>query len=159
MTYSTFINPDQKLEFMWDTLTNNWSNYLKAEYLYNSNNQVTREDNFLWNTSALNYDYTTSYKYYYESFNPVSTSFIEKENYFTLYPNPAFDKLYIKGILPDKQDILLMIVDMNGKQMYEEKRPSVKNVNFDISIANFASGIYFIQLTGNNFSTIQKFRK
>jgi len=65
------------------------------------------------------------------------------ENEIIIYPNPAFDYIYIKGI--NKSDI--EIYDLTGKKVYS---CSNANNNHIINIDNFKKGNYIIRIIDNN---------
>jgi hypothetical protein len=65
----------------------------------------------------------------------------------TVYPNPVTDKINISS----RFDIsLVQLFDLAGKEIY-----SAKNSN-SIDVNNFAKGIYFIKITGEDFSVNKK---
>ena len=71
-----------------------------------------------------------------------------------LYPNPAKDLLYIA--LPEEiqeRDITMSIYTVTGQKIYEQSYQQ------EISLSNFASGFYLLQLIDNtsNIKSIRKF--
>ncbi|MBA3705921.1 MAG: T9SS type A sorting domain-containing protein [Bacteroidetes bacterium] len=76
-----------------------------------------------------------------------------KLNYFTVYPNPANDKLYIRSnLINPSQNITYNVIDLFGRIV-------LKNTNTNseyIDISNISEGVYFIQvIDGQNISTIK----
>ncbi len=65
----------------------------------------------------------------------------------TVYPNPVTDKINISS----RFDIsLVQLFDLAGKEIYSAKNSSSIDVN------NFAKGIYFVKITGEDFSVNKK---
>jgi len=63
---------------------------------------------------------------------------------FSIYPNPANNKLYIAFEDPTMQAYYIKINNAAGKTVYLLPQPSLRN---GIDISNFSSGIYYLQLT------------
>ena len=67
-----------------------------------------------------------------------------RQNLWTLYPNPANESLTIEN-LPSGS--LINISDISGKTVYSSE---IKNEKITISTANFENGVYIIQIINNN---------
>jgi len=68
---------------------------------------------------------------------------------FELYPNPASNKVMIRGSIPTDKNIALHLIDLNGKKMpalYQEKD---NEIEIDLSTLN--PGIWFIEWRSENF--------
>jgi len=81
------------------------------------------------------------------------------ENYsasISVYPNPAEDILFIK--IPFKADVkyVAMIYDMTGRLILSNQ---IDNELNSLSISDFASGIYIIQVNSSNCNYSDKFTK
>jgi subtilisin family serine protease len=75
-------------------------------------------------------------------------------NSFTLYPNPVNGNSFQLQCAALKENALLEIYSVNGQKIYSqpvEKGTSLVNVN-----AVMSSGMYFVRLSGENFSVTQK---
>jgi len=68
--------------------------------------------------------------------------FISKD--FSMYPNPAKNKLYIKFVDPSMQAYYIRVFDAVGRTMQMLPSPQLQN---GIDISRFASGNYYLQLT------------
>ena len=77
----------------------------------------------------------------------------EFENNFSIFPNPATDKLNI--ISPDNKIFSINILNSFGENIYSTKATS----NLQIETSSFASGLYFIQVNSQNKLFTQKFIK
>ena len=73
---------------------------------------------------------------------------------FSVYPNPANNKLYISFDDPNMQAYYIKINNAVGRTIYMLPQPQLRN---GIDISNFSSGIYYLQLTDEKTkSTITK---
>ncbi|NLH62206.1 MAG: T9SS type A sorting domain-containing protein [Ignavibacteriales bacterium] len=74
------------------------------------------------------------------------------------YPNPFNPSTVISYSLPQKQHVTIKVYDIMGKEITklvdEEKGPGKFLVEFNA--ADLASGVYFYQLTTNDFSSVRK---
>ncbi|MFC2092907.1 T9SS type A sorting domain-containing protein [Bacteroidota bacterium] len=78
---------------------------------------------------------------------------------FQNYPNPFNPSTSIKFALPEKSNILLIVYDINGREIAklinnEAVSPGVKEINFITS--GLSSGIYFYTLVAGDFSATKK---
>ncbi len=83
----------------------------------------------------------------------VNTNEIEKQNKFSIYPNPSNNQLTIEGELLLASQII--VTDINGKEI---KREQIKRANrkHNISTQNLSNGIYFITIQTENNSVTEK---
>ena len=65
---------------------------------------------------------------------------------FVLYPNPASDKIYLKGISSEVESV--QIYSVQGKLLQ-----SLKNISTEIDVSQLKSGIYFMQLLSSEGNT------
>jgi len=92
----------------------------------------------------------------------MTTTGVEEKNKeakdFSLYPNPANDKLFVNFIDPTAKAYYIRIINAAGKTLFMLPRPILEN-GLDISTLN--SGMYFIQLTDDltKIITTKKFIK
>ncbi|MEZ5045688.1 MAG: T9SS type A sorting domain-containing protein [Chitinophagaceae bacterium] len=75
-----------------------------------------------------------------QAFIPTSTLTVEKKNTLVLYPNPAYDKVFIHTNLELKS---YSIVDVSGKKI---KNGMLLQDDLTIPIHDISNGLYFIQL-------------
>ena len=77
---------------------------------------------------------------------------------FTLYPNPANNKLFVSFIDPMMQAYYIRITNTVGKTLYMLPRPELSS---GIDISHLAPGVYFIELTDEltKITTTKKFVK
>ncbi|MEG1555154.1 MAG: T9SS type A sorting domain-containing protein, partial [Bacteroidales bacterium] len=75
-----------------------------------------------------------------------------------IYPNPASNYVNVKFSTDQAENISLQVLDMTGKMIYSEAiNHAGGELNHQIPVANFAKGIYFLQLQTINGKTIHKF--
>jgi len=73
-------------------------------------------------------------------------------NAINIYPNPASDVFYIKGLQETSQ---LKIVDINGRFILN----SAIDTNTSLNVSTLPSGIYFIQIINSKGSIVKKLIK
>ena len=88
-----------------------------------------------------------------------STGITSKEmlKHFDIFPNPAHEKLFIRGYDNIKENLEITIYDFAGKQ--------IKNINVNelleqsVNIKDLQPGIYFIELSNKEAKSLHKFIK
>jgi hypothetical protein len=84
-------------------------------------------------------------------FNPVGVSEIENTNGdFTIYPNPASDKIIVEYDLSKESEVSADIFSISGKKIFstalEMKQPGKHFMPVDLSGKNISSGTYLVKL-------------
>jgi hypothetical protein len=74
---------------------------------------------------------------------------------FVVYPNPARAYYEITLNLPDKQDILLQLIDPSGRVVYADEYENLLNETLRFQ-APTQFGLYFIRLSGKNINQVQR---
>lgn len=81
----------------------------------------------------------------------ISSSAIEELlsfNNISIYPNPAYDNLYISLSSVSEQDITIVMTDILGRKLLNKKLNLLKGDYIEsIDVNNFPEGIYIISLT------------
>ncbi|MBA2612643.1 MAG: T9SS type A sorting domain-containing protein [Bacteroidetes bacterium] len=76
----------------------------------------------------------------------------------TIFPNPSADQVtIITSKININEELKIDIKGLNGKLLFTENKNCNKDINVDMK--DFAPGIYFISITGNNISHTQKIIK
>lgn len=90
---------------------------------------------------------------YCQNLGTLSTAdLITSNKEFKIYPNPAYDNLYVSG---DAQDIkTAQVLDLSGKVVHTEKDPFRNKKN--ISVQNLPAGSYFLKLDDKAYQFIKK---
>ena len=83
----------------------------------------------------------------------ISTSEVDFENEFSLYPNPAQDIITISN--NDKEDFAVSIFDINGRKLHEKYGTN----KYEIDISSQVPGIYFIKVRMGKTSFTKKIVK
>lgn len=103
-----------------------------------------------WNGSD---SYVITATYHYEDFIPVGIDPAAPEAALGLYPNPATStvKLNISGVAGM---VDCSIIDMSGRVVYNASlNAEAENT---INVSNMPAGAYFVRITNNTFSKIEK---
>lgn len=102
---------------------------------------------------AGNMDVPYEFEGYKIIVDPALGVSLVKEDVVRVYPNPAYDVLTVEGVSNARS---VRIVDLNGQVV------SVSNVSGakqEINVADLISGVYFVQIEGDNGTVLQKFVK
>jgi hypothetical protein len=73
-------------------------------------------------------------------------------NEFSIFPNPATDKLFIKTYGGD--DVAITITDVSGRVVATQLAASELTA---INLANLSAGIYYVRVQTNNYNRVEKF--
>jgi hypothetical protein len=102
----------------------------------------------LWSGSGL---LVSSKGYYLSNFTTGIKSLVSNNNFFVLYPNPANFELNLAQVPVGS---IISITDINGKEIYYEQ---VNKNQTKINTSDFVNGVYFVHVSNNEYSSIQKF--
>ncbi|MGE0562740.1 MAG: serine hydrolase [Flavobacteriales bacterium] len=89
------------------------------------------------------------YKLLHMSCGTTSINSFDNEN-INIYPNPAKNIVYIKGLEQKKGSIKLTLTDVTGKTI------KTANNQFELQLNNLQQGIYFLTITGENYKKVEK---
>jgi len=102
----------------------------------------------------------SSQKTYLSSVVSVKHAPLSAQQLFSVYPNPAIDKMQVEINDALDQVIIITIMDANGKLVKNMVDPTMNGKSIEIDIQDFKSGLYFIDITDiNGVSATQKFFK
>ena len=94
--------------------------------------------------------------------NATNAVEIKGKQYFglKLFPNPAQDKLTVNFSVPVDDEVQLIFKDSTGKVILQEKRKvELGEYELTYEIANWSSGIYFVEIRNERFETAAQFAK
>ncbi len=80
-------------------------------------------------------------------------------NQFTIYPNPAKDKLQVSYQLSSVSNVSLQVYDWSGKMiknLISNEYQNADNYNQSFDISDLSSGVYFAKLKSQTFSKTTK---
>lgn len=77
----------------------------------------------------------------------------------SLYPNPAFDNIFITESFSNNVPVELSISNFLGQTVYFKSISGTKELNESINVAELPAGIYFISVITPTGNSIQKFTK
>lgn len=72
-----------------------------------------------------------------------------------IYPNPVstITNITLKGI---QGNITIAIMDMSGRQVLQRHLSCSTEYTFRLNVHDFAKGVYFVRVTGDNINTVRK---
>lgn len=77
-----------------------------------------------------------------------------------LYPNPVKDLLHLQYDSGDGDCVLIQILDVQGKVLYQNDLPNQQGTNFfNIPVETFRKGLYLCRLRNGNKLEISRFIK
>ncbi|MFZ4400115.1 MAG: M14 family zinc carboxypeptidase [Bacteroidales bacterium] len=79
----------------------------------------------------------------------VEINNLENETKFSLYPNPAQNKIYISFKDQKNKEAMLVITDIQGNRLFK-KSIHVNSEIVTVNIEGYAKGLYFVQLLNDN---------
>ncbi len=77
----------------------------------------------------------------------------ENNKSFSIYPNPANDKLFIKTNVVNSDNIFFMIMDLSGRTVLENN----SSIPESIDVSALSNGIYFIKIISDTSVSTHKF--
>ena len=140
--YDANGNKTEYVFCFWDTITNDWLNYLRDVYTYDSNGNLTEYIYYDWDT--ITNDWLVVGKqvpYWSELTTSISDNNIDPN--YIVYPNPFTDYTTVKlsDVVKTKK---IELIDIHGRILR-----TIDNVNSNsvtIHRENLPSGIYFIRI-------------
>ncbi len=86
--------------------------------------------------------------------NKIPDGFELKQN----FPNPFNPSTKIRFALPANSNVILTVMDINGKVVAELYNGALKagSYEYDFNAKNLSSGIYFYKLSADNYSEVRK---
>jgi len=82
----------------------------------------------------------------------------KQEGLITLYPNPVVDVLNIQLAIKSKQALLIEILSIEGKVVYQEKLTHQNDV-YQMNVSSLPKGIYLCKVTNGLTTETTKFLK
>jgi len=84
----------------------------------------------------------------------------DQNSKFSIYPNPVNELLNVQYKWSNAENILIQIIDIQGKMLYQQKLIDHTGTNqISISVGNFPKGLYLFRLINGEESEIKKFIK
>jgi uncharacterized protein (TIGR02145 family) len=115
-------------------------------------------------SSILRYLYTKSYGLSVRCICDSATNRINEyknENDFNLFPNPSTGMIIIEFNQPEKQDLLIEVINILGQKVriINNKKPTANNNMVVINVSDLAHGVYFIKIRIADGFVVKKFIK
>jgi hypothetical protein len=74
------------------------------------------------------------------------------ENAILLHPNPTENgNFYVSVKTDERQDVIMQVIDMNGKIILDKDLLNVLNQTFEFSLTGVRSGVYILKATGKTY--------
>jgi len=87
----------------------------------------------------------------------VDVKNINKEEInFSISPNPTSHSFFIKNKTSTNTENQIQLFDLNGKMMIEKNIHLLQNQNIEIETTHLSAGIYFLKISNEEYSKIQK---
>lgn len=79
--------------------------------------------------------------------------------YFDIAPNPTRGQIHADVRLPETEDILIELLNVEGKKIKDVHFFHSKTATLDEDLSFFEAGIYFVKLTAGNYSIVKRVLK
>jgi hypothetical protein len=91
----------------------------------------------------------------------VSTSGLENLGIsLDIFPNPTVENLTLMLNAEESKDLIVNIYNQNGQSVLSENIVTQNGENrFNFEVANYATGVYFVEVTDGQFRTAKRFLK
>src|SRR5581483_6268705 len=86
----------------------------------------------------------------------VSTIYAEEEG-ITVWPNPAYQNIYIKFGEKTAGEVAVYIADVTGRELITKNLYVSSGLVLPINVTTLPAGIYFIKISGANYDVVTKF--
>lgn len=114
-------------------------------------------------SSTVNYtsetNVTTSKYVYCGSLSSLEDYNMTSDNFITIYPNPANDKITVEtGNIFKSSGTTVSIFDITGREIFREEIKNTSSLNsHNFEVSNFPEGIYILKFSDNVSETFKKF--
>ncbi len=92
--------------------------------------------------------------------NDEPTYYLPSPGSMSLYPNPVntnqTPEVSVVFNFNQRQDLVVQIIDSQGKLMWADKWFNALQVPFSLNVANLSSGLYFVRVQGKNFTQTRR---
>ncbi len=137
----------------WSTTLTSWVNSTKIDYTYDINgNEITYLNQQWYQATWVNFFRIHNY---YTSFVGIKENAVQHSDV-TINPNPTTNSI----VISNTNNVLfneVSVSDITGKVVLSEKVIPTTSITLNITLLN--SGIYFISLKGNDFTSYKKIIK
>ncbi len=85
----------------------------------------------------------------------ISSTINNDDNFFSVYPNPSANKIYISINGKTTENSILKIYDISGNLIHKKKTSSFQN-NFEFDFSSYSEGSYLIEISNKQFHQTKK---
>jgi len=86
----------------------------------------------------------------------ITVKEINNDNFFEIYPNPSNGVFTINLKNGNIQNYRISVLNQLGMKVYSDKIIKLNNRLYQIDLSNYAKGIYFINISGNQINVMKK---
>ncbi len=137
----------EDINYTWDLVNTVWEKSLKYTMTFASNGSMLEQASYTWVSTDNLWQGLYKMKYFYDNIASIGK---KSKNAISLYPNPAKNTLYINNI----QNANVTVFDLSGKLLI-----NLQNTDSQIDISSLSEGIYIINVTTNQGTSVTKFVK
>ena len=125
---------------------NNASN----EYAFNDE-KIVKGNKYFYRLKMIDIDGKFNYS------NVVIVTFIDKDKWFTVYPSPVKDVLFIQNNTAASQSAEIIITEVSGKIVY--KHTGAVASKLEVPVSGWSAGTYVVKIKSNETETTMKIVK
>lgn len=138
--YTLDAGPDYK-SYKWND--NSTDRYLNAQ----------KEGNYIVSVTDINNCSARDSVYI---LNTTGTESLEKSADIKLYPNPAYNYLFISVNLDKKQNLKMELINPEGKVIYQKAMNNITEFRDEIDVSGFPEGFYFVRFYAEGKAQVYK---
>lgn len=130
-------------------------NATKKTYTYNSDNLISRIEEFTWVSGSWRYLVNRGQQnYYYETYFPTSVQAVSKHTLnLNVYPNPAVSLVNVAASVPEGGTVSIAIYDMSGRHIKHITEMAAKGAyKKGMGVMDIPAGQYTLVLQCGSYS-------
>jgi hypothetical protein len=141
------------ISYYWNETTSKWDLGMKEESTYDSKGNLSQIIYYYWNAFNNRWDAQNKTSYYYSD-HDITNIFKTPETHFTIYPNPATNKITITTAGKSQGEIQVIIFSINGQVIQSDKFQNADR--FEMDVSTMQKGIYLLRIQSNEGVETQK---
>lgn len=166
--YNENFQAEYAINQSWDIGSSEWLNITKARIAYNDDQipfklWTEKWVDDTWKTNNISIRYT----YFFDTYTETQVPDTDIVDNWLLYPNPAYDIIYLETQFKQPTDFILTIFDISGKEWRNlnssfKCKTNLKTTGYyksSIRIHDLPPGTYFLELNTNQGSVSRTFIK
>ena len=122
-------------------------NNANNEYTFNDE-KIVKGNKYFYRLKMMDLDGKFVYS------NVVTITFIDKDKWFSVYPSPVKDVLFIQNNTAASQNAEITITEVSGKIVY--KHSGTVAGKLEVAVSNWSAGTYIVKINSNDAETTLK---